>query len=257
MISHGHTGSGGDPGTTILEDGRVIWSRSDGEVVEARVARDALRRLREDIEANAALDADATFLAKLRAGAQPPGHGVNGYTFEVVRDGRLVTVGSQDPRSFAGEEEFWIISPEMRSLAALGRRLDDPVAGLGSDAFDGGVEPYLAKRFLVQILLSDQRGDGNYRADDVRWPFGEPLERVGEPYDLNDEYWDARCLLVDASMAEMMATAEEAVGAHRDLTHAFTVIDYDSATGGSVSLWVSALLPHQSGSCVELAALPR
>src|SRR5215212_2887914 len=129
VISHGHTGSGGDPGTTILEDGRVIWSRSDGEVVEARVARDALRRLREDIEANAALDADATFLAKLRAGAQPPGHGVNGYTFEVVRDGRLVTVGSQDPRSFAGEEEFWIISPEMRSLAALGRRLDDPVAG--------------------------------------------------------------------------------------------------------------------------------
>lgn len=250
-------GAGGDPGTAILADGRVIWSESFDHVVESELAPEAMQHLRDQIDATGVFDADGEYYAELRPGAQPPGHGLNSYRFEVVRDGRHVVVSSQDPRSFAGEERFWIISPEMRVLAALADRLEDPVAGLGSDAFEAAVRPYRPNRYLVRILLSEQRGDGNYRADDVRWPFGEPIERAGEPYDLHDENWTARCLLIDATMAMRMAAAEDVVGADRDLTRPLTVVDYDSSTGGSISVSVNALLPHESGTCVELAATAR
>lgn len=252
VIYGSDTGSGGDPGTTVLADGRIIWSKRSDQVVEGRLTAEALSRLRDQIGAIHALDANGQFLPELRPGAQPPGHGASFYVFHVIRDGRPVVVDSSDPRSFAGEERFWIIPPEMAVLAALADRLDHPLADLGSDAFEGGVRPYRPNRYLVQIYFSDQRGDGMYRADEVRWPFGQPIERAGEPVDIDDENWTARCLLIDSKTATEMAAAEALIVAARDLAQPRTEVEYDSSAGGSILVRVTQVLPQESNSCVEL-----
>jgi hypothetical protein len=253
MTNFGDTGSYG-PGTTILDDGRIIWSDDRGRTVESRLGSDALARVRHRVETTDALDRSANYFPERRPGPEPPGHGAGGYQFEVLRDGRSIFVISSDPRSFAGEEAYWVIPPEMDDLAKLADRLNDPITWLGSDAFGEAIRPYQADRFLVQVLL-DQAGFGSEPdVDAVKWPFGEPIESVGEPFDPGYEGPEARCLVIDSTVASLTVAAEKAVGVVRDLKVWTSSVEYDwPRTGGSVTIQMTPVLPYETGSCAELA----
>ena len=115
------------------------------------------------IERIDALDRSGNYSQKLRPGAQPLGGGVNSFLFDLVRDGQRVRVSATDPASFEGEEEFWIISPEMHELAELAHRLVDPLAWLGPDAFIEPIRPYQAVTFMVAIYLYRVTGGSDSR----------------------------------------------------------------------------------------------
>jgi hypothetical protein len=253
MTNFGHTGSSG-PGTTILDDGRIIWTDNFANAVESRLGSDALTRVRHKVESTSALDRSANYFPERRPGPEPPGHGVSGYQFEVLRDGRSIVVNASDPRSFVGEDAYWVIPPEMAALAKLADRLNDPVAWLGSDALIEPARPYRADRFLVQILL-DQAGFGSEPdVDAVAWPFGQPIESVGEQFDPGFEGAEARCLLIDSTIASQTVAAEKAVGVLRDLRLWTSSVEYGwPRTGGSVTVEMTPILPYEAGSCAELA----
>jgi hypothetical protein len=253
MTNFGDTGSFG-PGTTILDDGRIIWSDNFGRAVESRLGPDALARVRHRVETTDALDRSANYFPERRPGPEPPGHGVGGFQFEVLRDGRSIVVIASDPRSFAGEEAYWVIPPEMDVLGRLADRLNDPVAWLGSDGFVKAEEPYRADRFLVEIQL-DRAGFGSEAdVDAVHWPFGEPIESVGEPFDPGFEGPEMRCLIIDSTVASLTVAAELAAGVSRDLRVWDSSLDYAwPRIGGAVTVEMTALLPYESGSCAELA----
>jgi hypothetical protein len=248
----GHTGCHG-PGTTILDDRRVLWSDNFGRPIESRLRPEAFRDVVAELEASDVLDRSGNYSQKLRPGAEPPGHGLNSFLFDLVRDGQRVRVSAVDPASFQGEEEFWIISPEMHELAELAHRLVDPLAWLGSDAFTEPIRPYQAATFLVAIHLYRMTGGLTPDVDDVRWPFGEPIESVGVPFEAGGDA-DSRCLLIDAVTASQMVVAEQSAGVQREIRDWSSSIDYAwPRVGGDVTVELTHLLPYESGTCVELA----
>jgi hypothetical protein len=252
LTTCGHTGCFG-PGTTILDDGRIIWSDTFGRPIESRLGPEAFAGVQAELEASDVLDRNGNYSQELRPGAQPPGHGLNSYLFDLVRDGQPILVSATDPASFEGEEEFWIIPPEMHELAELARRLVDPVAWLGSDAFIEPIRPYQAARFLVEIHLYRGSGGSEPDVDDVRWPFGEPIERVGVPYEAGGDP-ASRCLLIDAATASLTVVAEQIAGVQREIRDWSSPVDYEwPRVGGFVTVTLTHLLPYESGTCAELA----
>jgi hypothetical protein len=257
LTDFGDTGSFG-AGTTILDDGRIIWTDRTGRVIESRLAPSALVKAQAELDSSGVLDRSASYSAKLRPGATPPGHGVGGYEFELVREGRRVVVDTEDPRSFAGEERFWVIPPPMDLLAAVADRLNDPAAWLGPDGFLESKRQYRPDRFLLEIFLYRTGALGTEPdVDDVAWPFGKPIENVGAVYNPGFEGPESRCLLVDATTESMVTAAELAAGVARDAGAWKTSIDYAwSRMDGSVTVQLTQVLPYETGSCGELATTP-
>jgi hypothetical protein len=241
------------PGTTILEDRRIIWGDKRARPLESRLSREAFADVLAAIDATNAFDRDGHFFPELRPGKQPPGHGLAFHLFELVRDGKRIGVSAADPASFAGEENIWRIPPEMGVLTDLAHRLVDPLAWLGADAFTEPIRPYQAKAFLVEIHLYRGFGGAIPNVDAVRWPFGEPIERVGVPFEAGGDP-ESRCLLIDAATASRTVEAERSAGVERDLRDWSMPLDYEwPRVGGFVTVTLTHLLPYESGTCVELA----
>jgi hypothetical protein len=258
MTNFGDTGSYG-PGTTILEDGRIIWPDDRATAIESRLASDGLARVWRRVETTDALDRSANYFPERRPGPEPPGHGAGGYQFDLHRDARSIVVISSDPRSFAGEEAYWVIPPEMDVLARLGDRLNDPVGWLGSDSFAGPARPYQGDRFLVEVHLYGAGGFGaEPDVDAVDWPFAETIEDAGVAFDSGVEGLESRCLIIDSAMASRTVAAELAKGVSRDIGVWDSSLDYAwSRVGGSVTVEIAGVLPYESDDCVELATTMR
>lgn len=245
------------PGTTILDDRRIIWGDKGSRPIASRLGREAFAKVLATIEAIDALDRDGDYFPELRPGKQPPGHGLDFHVFDLVRDGETILVSAADPASFAGEEDIWRIPPEMRVLTNLAHRLVDPLAWLGADAFTEPVRPYQATTFLVEIHLYRGVGGSIPNVDDVRWPFGEPIERVGVPFEAGGDP-ESRCLLMDAATASSTVVAEQIAGVQRDIQDWSSPLDYEwPRVGGFVTVTVTHVLPFESGTCVELATTMR
>ena len=250
---------GPTPGTTIMSDGRIIWPGKLGQPREARLTSAGLERVRNELDGIEALRTSADFNPKLRPGADPPGHGVGTYRFDLDRGGQPVVVRSGDPGSY--EPEFWIISPEMKTLGALADQLLHPVAWLGPGSFSEPAHAYAADRYLLLLIVSLFGGIPpliETDADDVDWPMAGPIDQAGEQVDIGLENQQARCLILDARSFEQLVAAESAAGAIRDLTGWISSLDYRWVRGnGSVFVQTTPLLPHESGSCIELLTTPR
>ena len=241
------------PGTTILDDRRIIWGDNRSRPIESRLGREAFANVLATIDTIDALDRDGRYSPELRPGQQPPGHGSEFHVFDLVQGDETVRVSAQDPASFEGEEEIWVIPPEMHELTDLAHRLVDPLAWLGPDAFTEPIRPYEATTFLVEIHLFRFGGGSIPDVDGVRWPFGEPIERVGVPYEAGGDP-EARCLFIDAATASLTVAAEENAGVQRELTDWSSPIDYEwPRVGGFVTVTFTHVLPFESGTCVELA----
>ncbi len=221
--------------------------------MESRLGPEAIADVRAELKASDVLDRDGNYSAELRPGAQPPGHGLNSYLFHVVRQGQPILVSATDPASYQGEEELWIIPPEMHELAELAHRLVDPVAWLGRDAFTEPIRAYEARAFLVEIHLYPRGGGSIPDVDHVRWPFGEPIEHVGVPFEAGGDP-ESRCLLIDAATASATVAAERVAGVQRKTREWSSAIDYEwPRLGGFVTVTLTHLLPYESGTCAELA----
>lgn len=247
---------GPEPGTTILADGRIIWSDSFVRPIEATLTPEALQRVRDELGASGVLDAAADYHAELRPGATPVGHGATLLRFERPIGGAQVVVTSGDPADYADQPRVWIIPPEMATLAVLAHQLRDPPAWLGEDAFLEPPTPYLPERYLVVVDLYPEVGDqpgSDPDVDDVQWPFGQPIEGVGEPADPAGGGLGSRCLIVDDAVALATVAAERAAGARRDINQWLSTQEYGwDRADGFVDVSMTPLLPHETGSCVDL-----
>lgn len=249
---------GPEPGTTILDDGRVIWQDAELRPIEAQLTPEVLQRVRDEIAAADVLDTDADVQAELRPGAEPIGHGVSLYRFERMDGERRIVVTSGDPRDYADQAELWIIPPAMPILAGLADDLLDPVAWLSADAFTGPARAYEPDHYLVLIELYPQVGgasDFEADVDDVLWPFGAPIEGAGEPVDVGGAGIGSRCLVIGADEAAETAAAEKGMGSRRDLGTWLSSVEYGwERANGFVVLSMTPVLPHQTGTCSELVA---
>ena len=241
------------PGTTILEDRRIIWGDDHGRPLMSRLTPDGLSRVLAELEATDAFDAPGDYFPELRPGKQPPGHGFEFSVFTLVREGETIGVSAADPSAFIQEQDIWVLPPEMRVLTQLAHRLGDPVTWLGPDAFAEPVQPYVGTVFLVEIHLYRGIGGSIPNVDDVRWPFGEPIERVGEQFEAGGDP-ESRCLFIDAATASATVAAEARAGVERDLRDWASSLDYEwPRVGGFVTVTLVHLLPFESGTCAELS----
>ncbi len=248
---------GTPPGTTFLDDGRLLWESPDGsgQVLDGRLTEAAIGIVRDAIEGTPELATDGSYMATLRPGAEPNAHGVGSFRFEVQWDAGPVVVTSWDPASISDQPELWIVPQEMTDLADLAQRLSDPVAWLGTGGFVADPVPYVPTGALVRIDLFPDVGDiGNLAADvdDVEWPFGGPIEAAGDPIEGEDEP-APRCILLDGADVRALRSAEARAGATRDPRLWESVLEYDwKRADGFAQVTVRALLPYETGSCVDL-----
>jgi hypothetical protein len=241
------------PGTTILDDRRIIWADKRYRPIESRLGREALAEVRAALQASDALDKDVWYGPELRPGKQHPGHGASFHVFDIVRDGEHIVVSVSDPASFEGEDDIYVIPPEMHELTDLAHRIADPLAWLGPDAFVEPIRPYEGGHFLVEIHLFRGTGGSVPDVDTVRWPFGEPIEDVGVFFEAGGDP-ESRCLFLDATTASEMVLAEQNAGVDRDIRAWSSTIDYEwPRVGGWVMITLTHLLPYESGTCAELA----
>ena len=254
LTSCSHT-CGPTPGTTVLEDGRVIWENLENRATESRLSPEALQHV-VDALAVPELEANGDYQAELRPGAEPEGRGATLYRLEVVRGAKRVVVTFGDPASYADEPDLWIIPREMRALAAIAGELQDPVAWLGQASFTEDPHVYEPDRFLVLIDLFPEVGDEpgfDADVDDVEWPFGGPIEGAGEPVEAAGGF-GSRCLTITADVAEAVIAAEEAAGAHRQSRLWLSTVEYRwKRADGFVQVSLLPVLPHEQGACVDLA----
>jgi hypothetical protein len=247
---------GPTPGTTVLDDGRIIWEDVENRASESRLTPEALQRVVDEL-AVPELAEDADYQARLRPGKEPEGKGATLFRLEVAREGRRVVVTFGDPASYADEPDLWIIPPEMTVLAGIAGQLQNPVAWLGQAAFAEGPHDYEPDRFLVVIDLFPDVGDQlgfDADVDKVAWPFGSPIEGAGEPVEAEAGF-GTRCLLITAADAETMIAAEEAAGAHRQRRLWSSTVEYRwKRADGFVQVSLLPLLPYEQGTCVELAS---
>jgi hypothetical protein len=244
-------------GTTILDDGLAIWESADdsGRVLQASLTGAGLARVRAAIAGRPELGADGDFRARLRPGGVAIPHGLGSLRFELGQGDSKVVVTTWDAGSLADQRDQWLVPAEMDALTAFARRLADPVAWLGAEAFAGPPRVYASTHSLVVIdLFADVGESGSFPADvdDVDWPFGSPIEAAGEPV-AGDNGIATRCLVVDADAATALRRAEHAAGAHRPLGAWFSTTEYDwRRSDGFVQVSVRQLLPHETGTCRDL-----
>ena len=244
-------------GTTILGDGRIIWENAVGQVRESRLTDAGLEQVRSEIGRIEALRESADFSARPRPGAQPTPHGVGVHQFEIGSAPDRIVVSTIDPSSLADEASLWIIPPEAFELTAFAQRLGDPAAWLGEAAFAEAVRPFVPDAYLLTIVPFPEIGvtGTNVDVDDVDWPFTGPIEQAGEPMLSEDGESIDRCLLIDRATGAALLAAEAAAGAVRSLEPWESVVVYDWRRGsGWVDVKLLPLLPHQAGSCTEIAA---
>jgi hypothetical protein len=248
---------GPSAGTVILDDGRIIWEDRDLDVVASRLTADGLAKVRAAIEAEPGLQQDGNYQAQLRPGFEPIGHGAGSHLFEVGEGDDAVVVTTVEPSSFADQPQAWIIPDESRELAALAAQIADPVAWLGADAFAEAARPYQAPGYVLLVDVFPAFGEigAGVDVDAVAWPFDAPIEQVGDPLPAEPGELAGRCLLLDRTNGAALLSAETAAGATRDLRPWLSTVEYDWARGdGWVDVSLLPVLPHQSGTCVEIAA---
>jgi hypothetical protein len=247
---------GPTPGTTILDDGRIIWEAIENRATESRLTPDALQRV-TDAVAVPELDANGDYQAELRPGAEPAGRGATLYRLEVTRGGARVVVTFGDPAAYADEPDLWIIPPGMTTLAEIATELQNPVVWLGEASFAEDPHEYVADRYLVLIDLFPKVGDEpgfDVDVDDVRWPFAGPIEGAGDPVESAGGF-GSRCLIMNADVAEALIAAEAAAGAHRQRHRWLSTVEYRwKRADGFVQVKMLPVLAHEHGSCIDLAA---
>lgn len=261
------------PGTTILEDGRVIWLadwpgfRRGRGLLERRLTAEGLQLVRESIDATGLLDTGGTY-EPVRTSAADTGHGFKTYTFQRQTENGIVKVATVDPDVFDADNRdapgTWAIPEASRTLSDLGRRVEVPMAWLPETAWAEPVHAFVPTAYLLVIEVAppeDGGLPGGLDVDAVRWPFPQPLSELGTTFTVDGRLAErSSCLPITLETAAAMSAAEaqvqpfdEDLGAMgRDLHAPFEQQTYGWARGpGQVTVTTRILLPDQPLSCEE------
>jgi hypothetical protein len=249
------------PGTTILDDGRVIWSRGD-TIVERRLTEAGLAWVRAQLDETGLLRSNSRYGATLRPGATPDPRGVTSYAFRMESGGARVKVLSGDPGDYT-PPAAWVVRPEMQVLTRLAHGLQDPEAWIDPAMWAGPAELFAAQAYLVIIdLASGPPAGGRYANDigEVAWPFTGPITEVGAPFQQGGRIAEnQRCLAATAEQVRAMADAEAVagrfVGHSRDLDGWEAHLGYRwDSENANIVVTTRPLLPYQSLDCGDALA---
>ncbi len=193
------TGPVSYPATTITEGGRVIigYGHAEGMIV-GRLSETGLADVRENVIGSPYLQASAEYNAEPRPGAgDPPGHGACFYTFTLPSDADPVVVTAV---SWFGDEEeaqFWLPSPERKSLTGLANNLMVIDELLDDDAWvEPPDRPYIATEYVLGIVPGEgPEPEGTSRVDSATLGLGD-LDAYGGPTDMG-----GRCAVVPLAQA--------------------------------------------------------
>ncbi|MGH2407388.1 MAG: hypothetical protein ACRDF7_04810 [Candidatus Limnocylindrales bacterium] len=247
---------GQNPGTTVLDDGRVIWSTEDATgltVWERTLSASGLIAVRGALDSTRLFGASGVYVPSPKPGKVPPGHGATAFTFRSMQGDTAVTVVASDPTSF--EPEFWDITAQMVVLADLAAKLSAPETWLPVAAWADQRHGYVADRYLLLIAAVPSVGElpPGPDVDSIAWPFADPITKVGQPYATGGQLVEnGTCLAIDRPTAEQVAAAEVTVGTTRSLAAPATDVLYPWARGpGMVTVTLRMLLPDQPALCAE------
>jgi hypothetical protein len=248
------------PGTTILDDGRVIWAGGEGgnRLSERRLTEAGLAWVRARLDETGLLSAGRSYRANLKPGAVPDPRGATSYLFQLEREGTRVAVDSGDPGDLT-PPAAWVIPPELQVLTGLARDLQDPVAWIEPAMWAGPAEPFKAQSYLLIVdTKGSPPGQGQFDTDisDITWPLQDPIAKVGASFRRGAQVVeDQRCLVVSADVAASLAGAEKAVGRSRDLGAWLVELPYRwDAAHGNIVIATQPLLPYQSPDCTDTLA---
>ncbi len=245
------------PEFVLLADGTVVWlpvpaSDEPSTLVMRRLTADGLAALRAHIFASGLLEDDATFELEPRPDAgEPPGHGVEVYTF-TVDDGRDEPVVVTSAQWLGDEEEstYDEPAPEREAHDALARELRDPESVLSADAWAGPAAAYEADDYLLVLRpIPDMPSSGAPDESEIQWPFDGPLEEFGKE---SGEVFVARCGSITAEEATPIVEAIAASGSPAGMTMVTTTSLGWAEGNGVVDTFLIPRMPDGYAECEDL-----
>lgn len=168
------------PTVTVMDDRRVVMGDFEGRWKLGHLTDAGFDRLSEAVLSSPYLLASAEYELVVRAGAEPPGHGLCVYTFTVGTTAEPIVVRSAQ---WLGEEEvFYEPSPERRALDGMAHGLQRFEEALGQDAWEAEPLPYIGTSFTVELGAGEgPLPPGTARVDASALPVGTSLGDIGEP----------------------------------------------------------------------------
>jgi hypothetical protein len=251
-------GCGVDPGLIVLADGRVLRRAEEGMTVR-QLTPAGLQLIRDTVEETGLLEDDATWEPKMTPGVESGGFGPMSYLFQAKVD-ETVTVRSVDPEPFDAENQrqpgTWAIPPQVYALEEVAATLKDLDATLPPEAWAGPTEMFVPEQYLVEVTVD--RADepsGGTDADAIRWPFGVPIDGLGDPVldPADPNASPTRCLVISRAEAQAMVAAEGADEddyPYRSIDLPFDSLMYPLArANATVSVATRMVLPYQEPTC--------
>lgn len=171
------------PRVTVMDDRRVVMGDDRGWWL-GHLTDAGFDRLSEAVLESPYLRTSARYELVVRAGAEPPGHGVCGYTFTVGNAAEPIVVWSVQ---WLGEEEvFFEPSPERRALDGMAHGLNTLEESLGPDAWEAEPLPYIGTSFTVGLTrgegpIPEHLLPGRAQVDASALPVGTSLGDLSDP----------------------------------------------------------------------------
>ena len=206
------------PAIIVTGDGRVVWqaTRDDGPATEYRVrtlSADGLAELHDRLRSTGLFDESARYEVESLPDVEPPGMGGCLQTFVHAADGAdPVVVESGAWYGDELEEQYFVPSPERRTLNELLDALRDPEGMLGDDAWTDERATFAPDRYMVVAVstVPELVTEGAPDVDEITWPFDEGPDAFGE--EITSGAGTGRCGIADATRVRTLADELAAAG---------------------------------------------
>ncbi len=245
------------PEFTLLADGTVVWlpepATDDLPSLETRrLTPDGLAEIRGHIFGSGLLQEDASYELERRPdAAEPPGHGVEVYTF-TVDDGRQEPVIVTSVQWLGEEEEstYYQPAPERETLDALVAQLRDPESLVNEDAWVGPAAEYEAAEYLLALRpMRDTPATGSIDESEIQWPFDGPLEEYGRE---SGQLFVVRCGVITAPVARPIVEAIAAGTTPAGMAMVTTASVEWADGNGVVDVFLIPRMPDGHADCQDL-----
>lgn len=253
LLSYERGGDIGQPALRLLllADGRVISEAQNSELFYQRLTPNGAASLLLQAISTGYFEKDATYPREPKPGSTPPAHGATFINFVVDNGGREVhvsTIPTGQP-----DDNLYQPSAVRDKLSALARSFEDLSYLPASSWADATVISYTA-RYHRLFVLPQPNVAPNPAAPDTEtiWPFTPALDVFGEPLTTGTSVTPLRCGLVtfeDAALIGDALARGRAISSYAGSLRTVTASMASRASGGSLLLQMTPLLPHEAATC--------
>lgn len=207
------------PAIIVTGDGRVVWRAmaEDGLGTEYRVrtlSADGLAELHDRLRSTSLFDESARYEVESLPDVEPPGMGgcLQTFVYRADADADPVVVESGAWYGDELEEQYFVPSPERRTLNELLTGLGDPEAMLGEGVWADERATFAPDRYLVIAAptVPELATEGAPDVDDLTWPFDQGPDAFGEG--VTSGAGAGRCGIADADRVRTLADELAAAG---------------------------------------------